>query len=83
MCISKTLAFLRSSDEFSCQLLTIICASLQCFVDLELRRCAPYVNITVLEQNSTNRDETMFILSLLRQKPDSRGSLCMSASSFS
>jgi len=48
-----------------------------CFVDLELRRCAPYVNITILEQNSTNRDETMFILSLLRQKPDSRGSLCM------
>eukprot|EP00795_Rhopilema_esculentum_P002204 gene2204-17806_t len=50
-----------------------------CFVDLELRRCAPYVNITSLESNAnaTNKDETIFILNLLKQKPNSRGSLCM------
>ena len=50
----------------------------QCSMDLKLRRCLPYFNLSVLEHNQDNMtsetDET-FLLSMLMQKEDSRGNI--------
>lgn len=51
-------------------------------MDLKLRRCLPYFNLSVLEQsedNMTSDSDRTFLLSMLMQKADSRGNigLCM------
>ena len=47
-------------------------------MDLKLRRCLPYFNLTVLEQsqsNLTSESDESFLLSILMQKEDSRGNI--------
>lgn len=53
-------------------------SNVTCSIDLKLRRCVPYVNLTVLEQsqnNWTSESDEGFLLSLLMQKEDSRGNI--------
>lgn len=53
-------------------------SNVTCSMDLKLRRCLPYFNLSVLEENQDNMtsetDET-FLLSILMQKEDSRGNI--------
>ncbi len=51
---------------------------IQCSMDLKLRRCLPYYNLSVLEQsqdNATVDSDRSFLLSILMQKEDSRGNI--------
>lgn len=53
-------------------------SNVTCSMDLKLRRCLPYFNLTVLEQsqsNLTSESDESFLLSLLMQKEDSRGNI--------
>lgn len=53
-------------------------SNVTCSMDLKLRRCLPYYNLTILEQsedNSTANSDTSFLLSMLMQKEDSRGNI--------
>ena len=52
--------------------------SIQCSIDLKLRRCLPYFNLSVLEQSKDNLtvdSDRSFLLSILMQKEDSRGNI--------
>ena len=47
-------------------------------MDLKLRRCLPYFNLSVLEQSQDNLtvdSDRSFLLSILMQKEDSRGNI--------
>ncbi|CAH3180447.1 unnamed protein product, partial [Porites evermanni] len=49
-----------------------------CSIDLRLRRCIPYFNLSVLEKqedNMTSESDESFLLSILMQKEDSRGNI--------
>lgn len=51
---------------------------IQCSMDLKLRRCLPYFNLSLLEQsqdNLTSASDESFLLSILMQKEDSRGNI--------
>lgn len=53
-------------------------SNVTCSIDLRLRRCLPYFNLSVLEKsqdNWTSESDESFLLSLLMQKEDSRGNI--------
>jgi len=53
-------------------------SNVTCSMDLKLRRCLPYFNLSVLEQsqdNLTSESDESFLLSILMQKEDSRGNI--------
>ncbi|XP_073234695.1 uncharacterized protein [Porites lutea] len=53
-------------------------SNVTCSIDLRLRRCIPYFNLSVLEKqedNMTSESDESFLLSILMQKEDSRGNI--------
>lgn len=53
-------------------------SNVTCSIDLKLRRCLPYFNLSVLEQSQDNLtvdSDRSFLLSILMQKEDSRGNI--------